>query len=87
MVMVLWQCGSWLSWLCLNVSIHLEVDAVRNGGLLRLRGLWGVVSFFGSRKLLLYLNVRVDSIHAEIEIRTVLLVILGTNMRLRLLCG
>lgn len=87
MMMVLWQSGSWLSGLGLNVSIELVVDSIFGQMRVMMLLLWLSDRsscnwlWFGGSELLLDLQVRVDCIHAEVEIGAVLLVILGANMR------
>lgn len=81
MMMILRQSSSWLSWLGLNIAIHFVVDPIT---------CWLLLMRFGSRwrlmldrcfsKLLLDLQVRVDGVHAKVEIAAVLLIVLWANM-------
>lgn len=80
-MMILRQSSSWLSWLGLNIAIHFVVDPIT---------CWLLLMRFGSRwrlmldrcfsKLLLDLQVRVDGVHAKVEIAAVLLIVLWANM-------
>lgn len=86
-MMISWQCRRWLSSLCLDVAVHLVVNLVAATLLLLLWLGGGSCLCFGSwlGELLLNLQVGVDGVHAEIQVGAVLLVVLGANMRTRLL--
>lgn len=83
--MILGQSGGWLRGLGLNVAIEFHVDGVTGSALNGFghRGFWcwSRWSFVG--ELLLDLQVGVDGVHAEVEIRAVLLVVLRANVRTR----
>lgn len=83
-MVVLGQFGGGLGGLGLNIAIELHVHGVVGSAL---NGLGDDFRSGGRRcligELLLDLQVRVDGVHAEVEIRAVLLVVLGANMRTR----
>lgn len=83
-MMIGWQSGRWLGSFGLNVTVHLVVDSITASCLLRFGGSGSIVSVLVS-ELLLNLQVGINCVHAEVEIRAVLLVILWANMRLLLL--
>lgn len=88
MVMVLGQRGGWLGGLGLYIAIEFHVDGVvgstLDGGFRDWLWCWSWRCLIG--ELLLDLQVGVDGVHAEVEIRAVLLVVLGANMRTRFFC-
>lgn len=81
-MMILRQSSSWLSWLSLNIAVHFVVDSITCCWLLLIRfwSRWRLM-LDRCRKLLLDLQVRVDSVHAKVQIAAVLLIVLWANMR------
>lgn len=85
-MVVLGQCGGGLGGLGLDVAIELHVDGVVGSALNGLGDdFWGRGGRSLICELLLDLQVGVDGVHAEVEIRAVLLVVLGANVRTRFL--
>src|SRR5690349_4546227 len=90
--MVLRQGGSRLSWFCLNISIELMIDSIFGQMRFDLLLSFGDRSSYwcfwlGFSELLLNFQVRIDGVHAEVEIGAVLLVILRANMRTSFFSG
>lgn len=82
-MMISGQSGRWLCGLCLDVAVHLVVDAIGCSVLLGLGSRWSFAFSRRRSELLGHLQIGVDGVHAEVEIRAVLLIVLGANMRTR----